>query len=397
MSTMDMPSGNVVYKGALGTLAEIYEYQEESDAEGPGSMSSSFALKAKGRQRFNVIEVRRQADGNLMGKVKVRAEIRLEPFVLNMLLPGVSRCFLPKRTEELEEETASLTATVVPVVETTPVPQIRSGSITRFTLATRRDSVVSTVSTVGPDKDLIVLKAKIQDRRKRLKYYSALTPQPYFVYEQYDETVLVEKVHRLLKTELRGLTESGGKIPVDASDLSFWLAQNLTMDDAYRTKVLKMDSPVQRLRYELELLARTTKVISCRNCQTNIADHSQIFSMSIEGPQATYVNPHGFVHETLTVYKTKELMTRGLPSVESSWFPGYSWTIVECKRCKSHIGWKFQAVGLLKPSRFWGLARRSVIFKYDFGSDSDLQESLDSHTTPPNSANSEAYSTVALF
>lgn len=66
-----------------------------------------------------------------------------------------------------------------------------------------------------------------------------------------------------------------------------------------------------------------TKVISCRNCQTNIADHSEIFSMSIEGPQGTYVNPHGFVHETLTVYKANELVTRGLPSTEASWFPGY--------------------------------------------------------------------------
>lgn len=76
----------------------------------------------------------------------------------------------------------------------------------------------------------------------------------------------------------------------------------------------------------------------------------------------------------------------------------YSWTIVECKRCKSHIGWKFQAVGRLKPARFWGLARRSVIFKYDFGSDSDIQENLDTqHRTPPNSANSETFSTVALF
>jgi len=257
--SMEMPSGNVVYKGALGTLAEIYEYQEESEGGGPpGNMSSSFALKAKGRQRFNVIEVRRQADGNLMGKVKVRPEIKLEPFVINILLPGVSRCFLPKQNEELEDEAAN--GTVVAPTDTAapvPVPQNnRSGSISRFTFS-RRDSVASTVSTVGPDKDLIALRAKKLDQRKRLKYYSALTPQPYFVYEQYDETVLVEKVHRLLKTELRGLAESGGKIPVDASDLSFWLAQNLTMDDSYRTKVLKMDSPVQRLRYELELLART--------------------------------------------------------------------------------------------------------------------------------------------
>lgn len=270
---MEMPTGNVVYKGALGTLAEIFEYQEESEGDGQGGMSSSFALKAKGRQRFNVLDVRRQADGNLMGRIKIRPEIRLKPFVLNLLLPAVSRGLLPK---QFEEETTSDKpgTTCVPTaaaLPASPIPSLsehrRSDSISQIPRSSlsRRDSVLSTQSTVSNfcaqnDKDLINLKSKVESQRKRLKYYAAMTPHPYFVYEHYNETVLVEKVHRLLKTELRGLTESRGKIPVDASDLSFWLAQNLTMDDSHRTKVLQLDSPIQRLRYELELLARTVKM-----------------------------------------------------------------------------------------------------------------------------------------
>lgn len=269
---MDMPTGNVVYKGALGTLAEIFEYQEESEGDGHGGMSSSFALKAKGRQRFNVLDVRRQADGNLMGRIKIRPEIRFNPFVLNLILPGVSRCLLPKQFED--ESTADKPDTVsVPIAAAppaSPIPSVpehgRCDSISQISRSnsSRRDSVLSTQSTVSNfcgqnDKDLINLKSKVMSQRKRLKYYAAMTPHPYFVYEHYDETVLVEKVHRLLKTELRGLTESRGKIPMDASDLSFWLAQNLTMDDSHRTKVLQLDSPIQRLRYELELLARTVK------------------------------------------------------------------------------------------------------------------------------------------
>ena len=65
-----------------------------------------------------------------------------------------------------------------------------------------------------------------------------------------------------------------------------------------------------------------TRVIGCRRCLLAVADQSDIFAMSVEGPQGTYVNPNGYVHETLTVYKAKDMITRGLPSTEASWFPG---------------------------------------------------------------------------
>jgi cereblon len=44
--------------------------------------------------------------------------------------------------------------------------------------------------------------------------------------------------------------------------------------------------------------------------------------MSSEGPQGAYVNPGGYVHETLTLYKIKNLHLVGESSTEYSWFPG---------------------------------------------------------------------------
>ena len=44
--------------------------------------------------------------------------------------------------------------------------------------------------------------------------------------------------------------------------------------------------------------------------------------MSQEGPQGAYVNPGGYVHETLTVYTAKNLKLSGESSTEYSWFPG---------------------------------------------------------------------------
>jgi Lon protease-like protein len=40
----------------IGTTAEIYEYRDEEDLAG-------FCIKAKGRQRFRVMESQRQVDG----------------------------------------------------------------------------------------------------------------------------------------------------------------------------------------------------------------------------------------------------------------------------------------------------------------------------------------------
>ena len=45
--------------------------------------------------------------------------------------------------------------------------------------------------------------------------------------------------------------------------------------------------------------------------------------MSQKGPLAAYVNPGGYVHETVTFYKAKGLYLRGSASSENSWFPGY--------------------------------------------------------------------------
>ena len=77
--------------------------------------------------------------------------------------------------------------------------------------------------------------------------------------------------------------------------------------------------------------------------------------------QGAYVNPGGYVHETLTLHKAKNLTLHGTPSTEYSWFPGYAWTICQCRYCDSHMGWKFTAAKPnMVPKKFWGLSRRSL-------------------------------------
>lgn len=79
---------------------------------------------------------------------------------------------------------------------------------------------------------------------------------------------------------------------------------------------------IRRLRYQISLMEQCP-VLCCRNCGELIAKQEDIFSMSSEGPQGAYVNPGGYVHETLTLYKTKNLNLVGESSTQYSWFPGY--------------------------------------------------------------------------
>ena len=83
--------------------------------------------------------------------------------------------------------------------------------------------------------------------------------------------------------------------------------------------------------------------------------------MSQDGPQAAFVNPGGHLHETITLYRARNLRLVGTPSTEYSWFPGYAWTILECGTCHNHIGWKFTAAKTnLKPEKFYGFSGKSI-------------------------------------
>jgi cereblon len=88
---------------------------------------------------------------------------------------------------------------------------------------------------------------------------------------------------------------------------------------------------------------------------------SAIFAMSASGTAQTFVNPHGFLHEVVTVRWAKNLAMAGPPTTEFTWYPGYAWEIAWCGRCRAHVGWSFTAVSHETPARFWALRRDCVI------------------------------------
>lgn len=63
-------------------------------------------------------------------------------------------------------------------------------------------------------------------------------------------------------------------------------------------------------------------VLCCADCGLLMASKNDVFSLCLEGPMSAFVNPGGYVHETLTVHRSQGLSLTGRPSTENSWFPG---------------------------------------------------------------------------
>lgn len=256
-----------------------------------------FCLKAKARQRFKILRMMTQGNGTIMN-VKILPEITLGPPLYEVRLASLDHCRMPARTEA----------------------------------------------------DL--------KRREKIENADAMTsPWPAWVYRQYDATRLCMRVRKLVHF----MEAKGCVIPTDPTELSFWVAQHLLVDNNERVTILHYDSPIQRLRKEIEYLTEDTEYI-CRYCSHFIGSKSEMFAMSKEGPQGTYCNPAGVIFEILTLHQAQGLRLSGNRAfIDCSWFPGYAWTIAHCKVCETHMGWRFIAVdSKLKPKTFWGLLRKCL-------------------------------------
>ncbi|XP_015764904.1 PREDICTED: protein cereblon-like isoform X2 [Acropora digitifera] len=299
---------------AIGTTVEIFSMKEENEAG-----ICTLRIKATGRQRFRIKELRRQVDGVLMATVHVLPEVTLPSHPEGSLLSCYHKFGCQATTH---------------------------GQLDKISTGKNR---------LGKTKC------------KRVAI--SLSSWPRWVYQQYNPYVLMEFIKKELKSWSDTLCLDN--VPKTPTEFSFWVAANMPLDDDLRLQVLGIDCPTQRLRRELEIV-RKCGAFCCSECDTKIAEKGDLFSMSLDGPLGAYVNPNGCVHETLTFYRAKSFRLRGRHTTENSWFPGYAWTIAECAQCGNHLGWRFTAVKRgLSPSKFWGLTRKALkpTLTYEEGND----------------------------
>mmetsp|Transcript_10124 Transcript_10124/g.20712 ORF Transcript_10124/g.20712 Transcript_10124/m.20712 type:complete len:508 (+) Transcript_10124:241-1764(+) len=157
------------------------------------------------------------------------------------------------------------------------------------------------------------------------------------------------------------------EIPPPSCDplfFSFFLCDNLPLSNPQRYELLTYPTAQQRLRKCIELMGLKKKrseekektdtgrggncgaFLQCSSCGTTIGRQTDVFSVpGAAGSNNAYVNPHGAVHQTITLRKVTRdvVLEASLPTLQDTWFPGYAWTILYC-RCRGHLGWKFTLI-----------------------------------------------------
>jgi len=342
----------------VGTTAEIFEYMEPSELNG-------YTIKAKGRQRFRVLNTRRTVDGVLMAEIKILPEVILPDPMYEIRLACRDRLRpFPELDEdgEGEEEGGETTSRRA---SATADQQPSTSSATSSCALTRSPGMRQKMKRANKPEYLPRRTSYKLSKFNHLRtsvYGAPLTPFPNWVYEMYDAQILVERVHQVLG-KLKLFSQTRVSIPDDPTELSFWVASNLPFEENHRLGLLRISCTITRLRLEISLIDKFN-ILCCRNCGQVIARQSDIFSMSKDGPQGAYVNTGGYVHETLTLYKVQKTYTEGEPQTHFSWFPGYAWEMLACYHCSSHLGWRFTVDPShgrkLHPKKFYGLTRKSI-------------------------------------
>lgn len=72
------------------------------------------------------------------------------------------------------------------------------------------------------------------------------------------------------------------------------------------------------------------------------------------------VNPHGFIHEVITVRHVQNIFITGEFEPADSWFPGFYWRYLICGECTEFLGWSYH-----RPTEqmmtFAGLSKGQII------------------------------------
>ncbi len=152
--------------------------------------------------------------------------------------------------------------------------------------------------------------------------------------------------------------------------LSYWLASILPLSFEKKADLLSTLSLRERLWKEARILKVSqseSPYLYCSRCGQRLAEKSSLFQV---GSIGLHVNPHGIVHDTVTLHDVCNgcVILVGSRVSEDSWFPGYEWQVADCSVCGQHMGWCFtlcsQSSGHGMMQNFWGMRRAAMTDEY---------------------------------
>jgi hypothetical protein len=112
----------------------------------------------------------------------------------------------------------------------------------------------------------------------------------------------------------------------------------------------QIDAIVRKLSKKKERKKHDEPLIICTSCKNVITSSKAV--MSVAGQHRhSFKNPAGIYYEIGCFSDAKGCFNMGEPTVEFTWFPGYSWCYSVCAKCFIHLGWYYQS----DNSHFYGL------------------------------------------
>ncbi|XP_004501096.2 uncharacterized protein [Cicer arietinum] len=334
---------------SIGTTAVIRQYGRLED----GSLN----VVTRGQQRFHLRRCWNDVERGPYGEIQIieedlplrtpRDAFDKSASSSNMLSSRVKMCGLKNGENDSEANSdKGFESELSPIERKIHLPAIGSDQAIRSNL----DLSNGNCSTSGKQSS----KEELNRCYKNiLSHKISKAFWPHWVYRMYDSYTLAQRAADMWK-QIVGVPSMDSLIK-KPDVLSFHIASKIPVSESTRQELLDIDGIAYRLRKEIELLD-SIDLIRCKICQTTVAKRSDMLVMSNEGPLGAYVNPDGYVHEIMTLYKANGLSLIGPAVTEYSWFPGYAWTIAKCTICRTQMGWLFTATSKkLRPNSFWGI------------------------------------------
>lgn len=108
---------------------------------------------------------------------------------------------------------------------------------------------------------------------------------------------------------------------------------------------------------ETKTISKEDEIIVCAFCSHPITTPSKQILIH-DAFRHIFANPHGYVFEIGCFSEAMGCRPVSNPSIEFSWFIGYSWQTCICCQCATHLGWFFSS----KSDHFWGLIFEKLVF-----------------------------------
>jgi hypothetical protein len=114
--------------------------------------------------------------------------------------------------------------------------------------------------------------------------------------------------------------------------------------------LFESQAPVQSPDSTIEKEIHTMSRYICGECSQVICK-SEARTNFGDAFEHTFFNPAGILFRIGCFTTAPGVAIHGTPSDDFSWFPGYYWQAVTCRKCDQHMGWHFTGSG----TPFFGL------------------------------------------